>query len=167
MWLWGDFVRVSQQMSSHSLANPYNGSIEEVASSFWRPLVTGGWGPRLLWVARIGAAAGLWWCTVRDADDDAQWAYGWLVVLLVAPLVWWHYLWVAVAATGIVLAPRRVDPRALVMLPVLALVTVPLSIVNSRNSAWPVAQGLFLIGVAVALAVISVHARRADRLAHV
>ena len=48
--------------------------------------------------------------------------------MLVVPLVWWHYLWVAVAALGIVLAGRGVDRRWLVALPIMAAVTVPVSL---------------------------------------
>ena len=49
----------------------------------------------------------LWWFSIRRADDDTQWAWASVAVLLFVPLVWWHYLWVGIAAVAVALAGRR------------------------------------------------------------
>ena len=158
--IWADFVQVSGRLATRALDNPFNGSLDNMVAQIWHPLTSGTGGQRVFAVGRLAAGGGLWWWAVRDADDDTQWAYGWLVVLFVVPLVWWHYLWLAVAAVGVVLAQPAVDKRLLVALPLLAAVTVPISVVVANGSAWPVVQGLFLLTVAVALAVV---ARRSCR----
>ncbi len=152
---WADFVHASVRLSGRSLANPYNGSLDKMASQIWSPLTAGHLAPDLLLAARLLLGAGLWWWGARKADDDTQWAFGWLVVLFVVPLVWWHYLWVGVAALGVALAGRGVDRRWLVSLPVMAAVSIPMSLVNAHSHAWPVAQGLFLLGSAVLVAVVA------------
>jgi hypothetical protein len=153
--IWSDFVHMSSRLATRSLDNPYNGSLDSAASHIWHPLVGGTGAQRVLVVLRVALGGGLWWWGVRDADDDSQWAYGWLVVLFVVPLVWWHYLWLAVAAVGVVLARPEVDRRLVGALPLLAAATIPISVINATGSAWPVVQGLFLLGVAVAVAVVA------------
>ncbi len=103
-----------------------------------------------------------WWAATH-LDDDSQWAYAYLLALLVVPLVWWHYLWIAFAAVGLVLAARtKLDDRLVAVLPILAVVTIPISIPISRGSSVPVAQGLFLLA---ALAVVPVVSEQGPRWA--
>ena len=153
--IWADFVHMSARVAEHSVGNPYSGSLDNLAHEIWHPLTENRALSVVSLVVRAAAAAGLWWWGVRDADDDTQWAYGWLALMLVVPLVWWHYLWVAVAALGMVLAARSVDRRWLVALPVMAALTVPISLANAAGSSWVVAQGVFLIVAAVAVPAIA------------
>jgi hypothetical protein len=153
--IWSDFVRASVDVTKHSIGNPYSGSLDNLSHSIWAPLTEN----HLLSLASLGVRATigvwLWWWGVRDADDDVQWATAWLLVLLVVPLVWWHYLWVAVAALGFVLADRAVDRKWLVALPVLAALTIPASLGKADGQVWVIVQGLFLIAAAVAVPVIA------------
>ncbi len=66
---------------------------------------------------------------MRGTEDDTRWAGGYLALLLLTPLVWWHYVWVAVGALGIaVAAQKKLDDRLFAILPATALVTVAPSI---------------------------------------
>jgi hypothetical protein len=153
--IWADFVHLSVRVAKHSVGNPYSGSLDNLAHEIWHPLTENGALAATSLVLRAAAALGLWWWGVRHADDDSQWAYGWLALMLVVPLVWWHYLWVAVAALGIVLAGKGVDRKWLVALPIMAAATVPMSLANSAGSSWVVAQSLFLVVAAVAVPAIA------------
>ncbi len=100
-----------------------------------------------VWGVRLAAFAGLLVVGRRVADEDAQWGFAWLGSLVLVPLVWWHYLWVAfaAAAAAMVVTTRRsvlVDPRLLL---VAAGVSLPLSLVNGTGSSVPWAQALFLL----------------------
>jgi hypothetical protein len=149
--LWSDFVSNSRDLSAEAGANPYNGSIGAFVHNVAEPLSASTVGSALVLVVSIGLVVALLVWSATHLEDDAQWAYGYLLFLLLVPFVWWHYLWLAVAAVGIVLAARsRLDDRALLVLPVLAAVTVPISIPNSRGWSIPVAQAVFLL-VTIAL----------------
>lgn len=154
--MWTGFLETAGDLSAQAGANPYNGSIDALAHNVVSPLTESTVGDGALFLVRIlVAGALLWWSSTR-LDDDVQWAYAYVLVLLVVPLVWWHYLWLAVAAVGIALAARRrLDDRALAVLPILAAVTVPISIPNSRGWSIPVAQGLFLLATVVLVPVLS------------
>lgn len=153
--IWSDFVRISLRVAKHSVGNPYSGSLDNVAHQIWAPLSENGVLSITLLGLRGVAAVGLWWWGVHDADDDTQWAYGWLALMLVVPLVWWHYLWVAVGALGITLASRQIDKRWLVALPIMAAFTIPPSIITSLGDSWALGQGFFLVASVVAVAVIA------------
>ena len=157
--IWSDFVHLSVRVAQRSTANPYSGSLDSVAHTIWAPLADNRVLSAALLALRALAAGGLWWWGVRDADDDSQWAYGWLALMLIVPLVWWHYLWVAVAALGIVLARPAVDRKWLVALPVLAAVTVPLSLLAASSRSSTLGQGAVLVAAAVAVPVIARTAR--------
>lgn len=153
--IWADFVHTTSRLATRSLGNPYNGSLDNAAAAIWHPIVEGAAAQRLLASARVALGGGLWWWGVRDADDDAQWAFGWLVLLFAVPLVWWHYLWLAVAALGIVLAGRGVDRKWIMALPVMAVATIPMSLANSNGGSFVIAQGLFLLLSAIGVGAIA------------
>jgi hypothetical protein len=158
--IWADFVHLSVRVAEHSVGNPDSGSLDNLAHQIWGPLTENRSLAIMSLVVRAGVAGGLWWWGVRDADDDTQWAYGWLVVLFVVPLVWWHYLWVAVAALALVLAGGRVDRKWLVTLPIMAAFMVPMSVADSAGASWVVARSVFLIVATVGVAVLARTARQ-------
>jgi hypothetical protein len=153
--LWGDFFRTSGELSVNTAANPYNGSVDALFTNLLSVTDLGAASVPLTLV-RFALVVGLGWWAATHLDDDSQWAYAYLLVMLVVPLVWWHYLWVAVAAIGLVLAGRaRLDDRMLLVLPVLAAVTIPISIPNSRGWSIPVAQGIFLLATVALVPLLS------------
>lgn len=152
--LWRDFLTTSRLMAAYSLVNPYNGSVDGVLHGLSASLATGPGGVASLAVRAAAVVAVFAW-RVRHADDDTQWGYAWLASLLFVPLVWWHYLWLAVAAVGLALAGRRhLDRRQLWILPILAAVAIPISIPNGSGSAVPWAQLLFLLAAVVAVPLL-------------
>ncbi len=168
--VWGDFVRTSREVAGQSDWNVYNGSIDALIHNLAAPITDSQAGSLTLFAVRLLAAGALAIWATRHADEDTQWAYGMLLTLLVVPLVWWHYLWIAVAAVAVALAGRaKLDDRTLAILPVLAAITIPISIPNGRGWSVPVAQGLYLL-LAVGLVPVlvkgwSVPARRRARAA--
>ncbi len=156
--VWRDFTRSSGELSGTTVTNPFNGSVDALVHhlSGWSG---GGATGVVVLVVRLVAAGLLVWWAARRLDDDAQWAFVSLLLLLVIPLVWWHYLWVAVAAVGLALAGRRsLTDRTLLVLPALALATVPISIPYGSGSAVPVAQSAFLLASIAAVVLL----RRSD-----
>ena len=83
----------------------------------------------------------------RDADEDQQWAYAWLALLLVVPFLWLHYLWVAFAVLGLVVARCREPDRWLPALPIAAAVCLPLAVLNPRGTSMPVVQAVLLLAI--------------------
>jgi hypothetical protein len=152
--LWGQFANTTRLLSGYSLVNPYNGSVDGVLHGVAESLTTGPGGVVSL-ALRVLAVLGLFWWRIRHADDDTQWGFAWLACLLFVPLVWWHYLWLAVAAVGLALAGRRsLDRRTLLVLPVLAVVTIPISVPNGSGGAVPWAQLAVLVVAVGAVAAL-------------
>ena len=151
-----EFVTAAGEISGKAVGNPYNGSIanalHDVIGSFDG---TGAGGLALAALVVVGGAA-VWLWTQRRADDDTAWALGLLLLLLVNPLVWWHYALVGMAAVIVaVIALRSVSVRHLQLVVALAATTVPISIPATRGFGLPVAQALWMlvaVGVTVALA---------------
>lgn len=144
---WADFVDASRALEAGYAANPYNGSLEALGHALAPGASTGTAFDVAVWGVRLAAFAGLLVVGRRVADEDAQWGFAWLGSLVLVPLVWWHYLWVAfaAAAAAMVVTTRRsvlVDPRLLL---VAAGVSLPLSLVNGTGSSVPWAQALFLL----------------------
>lgn len=152
--LWRDFLTTSRLMAGYSLVNPYNGSVDGILHGWSTSLATGAGGAVSLALRAVAVVAVFAW-RVRHADDDTQWGFAWLASLLFVPLVWWHYLWLAVAAVGLALAGRsQLDRRLLWVLPALAAIAIPISIPNGSGSAVPWAQLLFLLAAVVAVPLL-------------
>lgn len=147
----GDFLRMSRALNATAVVNPYSGSLGALAYHLWEPLSRGGAAAALLVVrmALVGWAA--WW-GMRKADRDLQWAFGYLVLLAFVPLVWWHYLWVALAALAIALATRPKLGSERILLPIVAFVTVPISLLSANGRSWPIGQSVFLLAMLVLVA---------------
>lgn len=159
--VWGDFVRTTLQLNGHTTTNPYNGAIDAFVARLFGP---GDPGTSVALVARgvtVAGGAAVCWFGMRGTDDDTRWAAGYLALLLVTPLVWWHYVWVVIGAIGVVLAAqRRLGDRVLAILPVTAAISVAPSIPNGNGHSWPQVQAILLIAAAVVFCVL---ARRSAR----
>jgi hypothetical protein len=143
------FLDGSSGLAHHAGPNPYSGSIDSFVYS-----VVPGLGDQVFPISmalRVIVAIPLVWFTLRIKDEDVQWTYGWLAILVFIPLVWWPYLWVAVAAVATTLASKPRSARAMWILPGLAAIMVPFSILQGRGSGFPPGQALFLFAVLGAL----------------
>jgi hypothetical protein len=150
----GDFLTATRALPATALDNPYNGAVDAALHSLWPPLVGSTAGSLVSTAVRVVVAAGLFWWVGRRADDDTQWAYAWVLLMLFLPVVWWHYLLVAVPAVAYAWRASVRDGRGsersfLVVVGVVA-VTVLISIPYTQGTRLPIAQALFLLG-AVAL----------------
>lgn len=144
--LWSDFASNSRELSQVAGSNPYNGSIGALLHNVAAPVADSTVGSVGVLLLTLALLVGLLVWSASRLEADAQWAYAYLLFLLLVPFVWWHYLWLALAAVGAVLASRpKLDDRALLVLPILAAVTIPISIPNSRGWSIPVAQAAFLL----------------------
>jgi hypothetical protein len=148
--LFGDFVRTSVDLNRSAADNPYNGGLDALVHP-WAPTLTQGAAGEVGLVVRAAAAVALFWWAARDADDDTAWAYGWLLSLLVVPLLWWHYLWVVIASLAMIVTSRREPARWIAVLPVAAVVSLPIALIQGRDGSLPVGQAIvFLAGLAAA-----------------
>ncbi|MEZ5144149.1 MAG: glycosyltransferase family 87 protein [Acidimicrobiales bacterium] len=148
--LWRDFWDASAALAPAAPENPYNGSISALLDLLGLPM-RGAAGLVVLAVTGAAALAVLVWLR-RRVDDDTMWAGAWVLLLVVVPMVWWHYLWVAVAAVAYAWVAGGARPRRLWCLPALAALTFPISIPNGRGFAVPWAQALFLVAVVALVA---------------
>lgn len=160
--LWSDFVTSTLAMGDNALSNPYNGALGAAIHALV-PGFVNGLGTMLLDVV-VAVCALIGFAYVRRrAGDDVQWAYAWVLLLLVLPLVWWHYVLVAIAALA-QLWLERADPRIGRILLIAAVVSIPISIPNARGHSVPIAQALFLVAVAIVIPLVLRTGER-DRIA--
>jgi hypothetical protein len=158
---WGDFVHTTLQLSSTTTTNPYNGSFSALLTRVLPGDPTVGTGAAVVKALSVLAGVLICWFGMRGTDDDTRWAVGFVALLFFTPLVWWHYVWVAIGALGVVLAQqRRLDDRMLALLPVTALVSVVPSFPNANGHSLPVVQALFLIAMAVIICLLADRIRR-------
>lgn len=158
---WGDFVRTTLQLSSATTTNSYNGSFSALLTRFLPGNPTIGAAAAGVKAVSLLAGALVCWTGMRGTDDDTRWAVGFVALLFFTPLVWWHYLWVAIGALGVVLAQqRRLDDGLLALLPLAALVSIVPSIPNANGHPVPVVQALYLIALTVVICVLADRIRR-------
>lgn len=143
------FLDSTRALRLVSFDDPYNRGIDGIVHVFvpsWNGDSTAFY---LSLAVRVALVAVLWFVRVRLLDDDQQWAYGWVAVLLLVPLVWWHYLWVVVAAMVLAAGSRARDDDRWVWLVVgVSAVTVPLTFLDLQSAASTLVQGaFFLVGL--------------------
>lgn len=108
--------------STERITSDANGSLSAVLQP-WFPSLSGADGVTLGFVAlRVALLVPLTWATMRLRDPDTQWAFASLAVLIVFPLVTWHYVWLGIAAAATALAERPRPDRVMGRLPLLAAV---------------------------------------------
>lgn len=117
--VFGDFARSSRSGLSVAASDWSNISLDGVFNYFgdWH---TEGLAYTLSLPVRAGVLAWLWLRRVRLCDEDFQWGYGWLAILLLIPVVWLHYLWLVIAAAVLAIVSRRDRDRSVMVLPALA-----------------------------------------------
>jgi|GEM_PF-2284277 len=151
LWLGADgslireYLESSEALQAQTALNPYNGAID----AFLYRIADGaldvdaaatlGNGLRILALVPL-AVVGL-----RLRRHDSQWAFAWAGLMLLVPLAWWHYGLVSVAAVGVALGARARTDRAMLWLPGLVIIGLPLSVANSRGWAVPVAQFAWML----------------------
>jgi hypothetical protein len=164
--LFSDFTTATRALPATAIGNPYNGALDSVLHGWWAPLVSSTAGSALSTGLRVVIAAFLFWWIGRRADDDTQWAYAWVLLMLFIPMVWWHYLLVAIPAVvyGWRAGARTAgwSDRSFLLVVAVAAITVPISIPNDRGTSLPVVQALFLVAV-VALVPLIVRQARVGR----
>ncbi len=148
--LWSDFAAASATIAGQGAQNPYNGAIEgavwQVAGVDIGGTLSIATALRLLVLACVPLVA------ARVHDRDVRWALWLLGSLLLVPQVWWHYLWLAIAAVAVALAARGVPARLLPLLPATALAALPIAVPYAGGSPAPAAQlGYLLAAVALTL----------------
>ena len=145
----GDFVDATRALGTSGVndRNPYSGSLDAVLSRIVAP--DGGTTPAgLLWGLRLAVVAALVWATSRLRDPDTQWAFASLGLLLVVPLVWSHYLWVAVAAVGVAASAPTARPGGTRALAATAGLLLPVGIVAGRGGGAALGQYAVLLAAA-------------------
>lgn len=158
--VWSDFIRSTLQLNAHTTTNPYNGAV----NAFVIRLAGSSTSTIVALAARavaLAAAATVCWFGMRRTSDDTRWAAGYLALLLLTPLVWWHYTWVVIGAIGIaVAAQKRLDDRVLAILPISAAISVFPSVPNANGHSWPIVQSVLLLAGATVFCFL---ARRSAR----
>lgn len=160
--VWETFIRTTLQLNAHTTTNPYNGAVNAFVIRLAGSSTSTGVAAAARVVSLIAAAA-VCWFGMRRTEDDTRWAAGYVALLLVTPVVWWHYTWVVIGALGIAVgAQRRVNDRVLAILPIAAVISVAPSIpIANGHSSSPIAQAVLLLAGAGAFCVL---ARRSAEL---
>lgn len=154
--VWREFVSGTLDLSNSTAANPYNGSIHAVLDRVIPGTAANDAVSLAITAVSVMFAAGICWFGMRKASDDTQWALGYLALLSIAPIVWWHYMWIAVGAIGVVVAEHpRVTNRLLALLPITAVVSIIPSIPNNRGWSIPAIQALMLVAAMVVTAWVA------------
>lgn len=157
--VWADFVGSTLALNAHTTTNPYNGAVNALVIR----LLGSSESTATAVVARavaLAIGAAVCWFGMRGTDDDTKWAAGYVALLVVTPLVWWHYTWVVLGAIGVAIgARRRLDDRMVAVLPIAAAVSVAPSIPNANGHSWPIVQGVLLVVGAATFCVLAVRSR--------
>lgn len=128
------FIEQLRPTTATQIANGANVSLDGLLR-----LAAPRWGVRSAWFApavlvRATALLAFGIAAFRTADDDVVWAFGWVALLLIEPVVWWHYLAVLVALAALV-AARRPDLSWAIAFAALPLVPAALTL-DSGVVAW-------------------------------
>ena len=148
------FVDSLGQLEEVAGQNPYNGSVE--AAIHWvAPGLDPSAASAIAWASRAVALVVLAAIGRRIIDEDLQWAWAWTACLLFVPLVWWHYVWVAIAALALLAVQRpRQEHRARLLVPA-AAATIPMSLLNGSPQSLPGWQFLYLLAVVVIVTALA------------
>ncbi len=157
--VWADFVDSTLELNAHTTTNPYNGAVNALVVR----LLGSSDSTTVALIGRafaLGVGAAVCWFGMRRTDDDTRWAAGYVALLVVTPLVWWHYTWVVVGAIGVAIgAQRRLTDRTMAVLPITAAISFAPSIPNANGHSWPIVQGLLLLVGAGAFCILARRSR--------
>lgn len=152
--LFRQFIQATDRTSSFTVGHHFNRAADGLMRRLWSGFGAGPW-PALLLGLRLAVVGVLGWIGLRRATDDEQWAFGWLALLFVSPLLWSHYLWVIPGAIGLVLAGRpRLDDRTLALLPAFSLAVSAFATPNVFQGPLPWLQLATLVTALVVVAVL-------------
>ncbi len=159
--LWGKYLTSSRGLSDAAGSIAHNASIVT--------LLPGALGSAIGQFVAVALAASFCVITMRHKPDDSLWALAHVAWLLIAPLIWTHYLWVGFGAVCVLLAARRdLTDRSFFLLPVVAaLISAPVTF-GAENvfhdfyvplplsaTFWDVYRPLSVVGIATVCAVFA------------
>lgn len=152
--LYGDFIDASSKLSEAAPSFPSNASLDALMWSVI-PQMTDN---RLLWGMTLlvrAAAVGIGLrIIIRRGQPDVAWGFGCLSLVLFTPLLWVHYLLVALGAVALGVARCARPAKWIILLPTTALVLGALPILQVREAAAVPATAL-TIAVLVSLVAMS------------
>ena len=105
--MYTEFLSSSQALTTNRVASQWNMSVDSLIQQFdpaWRGTGAAFYGALL---ARLVVVGGLFWWKLRDADEDVQWSYAWLALLVLHPQIWWYYFGLLIPALAFALRGRR------------------------------------------------------------
>jgi hypothetical protein len=138
----GDFLGQLRPTTATQTTNTANISLDAVIRLLlpgWGT-TSGGFAPVVL--LRLAVVLGVGALVLRIGDDDLLWAYSWVALLAVEPVVWWHYAAVFVALAA-ALARRR--PGWTWLIPVSAVPLYPLALGSIDTGALAVVIAVMLV----------------------
>ena len=149
--LWTDFARLAAPIEEFGLGLPNNGSVAAALTAVWPAIETSR--PAHLTIVGVGlvaAAASYMWVR-RTKDELVVWSAGWLLTLLITPVVWWHYAWLAVPP--LLYGWARVPSNARLRLTMGAIVLIAAETLATASGRFNsvVQAGVLLVAIGVVL----------------
>lgn len=159
--LWSNYLNSSRGLSDAAGSIAHNASIVT--------LIPGSFGSSIAQLIAVACAAAFCVLTMRHKSDDSLWALAHVAWLLIAPLIWSHYLWVGFGAVCVLLAARHdATDQQLLMLPIVAAMigapvtfgaenvfhdlSIPLPV---SAAVWDVYRPLSVVSIAAVCAVLA------------
>lgn len=157
--VWSDYLSSMRQFAGSVAHEGPNRSLDSILTR----VLEGAPGPTgtiVTPLVLIGSALVMCRLGMRGTSDDTRWAMGYSVLIVISPLVWWHYMWLLIGALGIVIAEQRVlNDRIVAIFPLVALALIAPNIPNVATSPWPVVQEIAFIVMLVLVTALAHRSR--------
>lgn len=158
------YVEGSTAVEDQAAENPYNGSLDAAVYATSLGALSPDAASNLSMGLRVLVLPLLVWVGWRLPRGDVQWAYGWAVIVVLAPLAWGHYTLASMASLGVAMADRPRGDRTMALLPAAAALGLVISISNNRGWAIPVVQYAWAVAALVAFVLlVGLHRRDGAR----
>lgn len=152
--LFGQFVEATRRTSELTISHHFNRAADGLLRRWWPGFGSAPW-PVLLLGLRLAIVAVLGWVGMRRTTDEEQWAFAWLALLFISPLLWGHYLWVVPGAVGLALASRpQLEDRTLALLPGFSLAVSAFATPNVFQGPLPWLQLATLVAALIVVALL-------------